>query len=124
MDNNRLATRNGASRFLAVGMLMAVVTLAACTPNQQRAPASDAVGSTGPTLAVVPPGQLDYYPAGEYLRKGVPAVPPMTTVHFEQGALIAQRQVRQAEYAECVRGGACPPSEGGGQCGGGAAAEG
>ncbi|HLU15038.1 MAG TPA: SUMF1/EgtB/PvdO family nonheme iron enzyme [Burkholderiaceae bacterium] len=122
MDNNRLATRNGASRFLAVGMLMAVVTLAACTPNQQRAPASDAVGSTGPALAVVPPGQLDYYPAGEYLRNGFPAVPPMTTVHFEQGVLIAQRQVSQAEYAECVRDGACKPSEWADQYSGDAAA--
>lgn len=80
------------------------ISLAACTPGQHAASESrdDRVA-----LTVVPQGELDYYPAGEFLRNGYPAVPSKETVRFSADLFIATRQVSQAEYAICVSEGAC-----------------
>lgn len=109
MDKNRSAFRVSACRLMAGGLLM---LLAACSPGQHHVASQDQ--NTGPQLTVVPPGTLDYYPAGEYLRNGFPAVPPSATVSFERGVVIAARQVSEAEYARCVSDGACEPVDGAG----------
>lgn len=60
-------------------------------------------------LRTVQPGELAYYPAGEYLRNGYPVTPPRRVLRFEQPLRMMARQVSQAEYAECVRDKACKP---------------
>lgn len=60
-------------------------------------------------MARLPAGEFTYYPPGEYLRGGRPVEPDMRTIRFEQDVLISVRQVSQAEYAACVRAGACKP---------------
>ena len=81
--------------------------LMACTPGQQGTTA--AVRDDTIALTQVPSGQLDYYPAGEFLRNGYPTVPAKATVRFDAELVVATRQVSQAEYARCVDDGACKP---------------
>ena len=81
--------------------------LMACTPGQQGTTA--ALRDDNVAVTQIPPGELDYYPAGEFLRNGYPAVPPKETVRFDAELIVATRQVSQAEYARCVDDGACKP---------------
>ena len=104
MDNyNYVAFRT--MRIVAVLSLLTLV--AACSPGQHRSKAE--VTDNAMAITVVPPGELNYYPPGEYLRNGYPAVPPQSTIRFEHALAISTRQVSQAEYAACVAENACQP---------------
>lgn len=96
--------------FKALGTLAVLgffVLFAGCTPGQQAASSPDNDDAIG--LTRIPAGQLDYYPAGEYLRNGYPAVPPRLSVQLGPDLMISTRQVSQAQYALCVKDGACKP---------------
>lgn len=59
--------------------------------------------------AHLPAGQLQYYPAGEYLKNGYPVTPPQISQQFSHDLFMMKRQVSQAEYAACVDDKACAP---------------
>ena len=59
--------------------------------------------------AHLPAGQLQYYPAGEYLKNGYPVTPPQISQQFPHDLYMMKRQVSQAEYAACVDNKACAP---------------
>lgn len=87
-----------------LGLLLLTV---ACSSGQQAG--LDKSNDKAIAFTPIPAGPLDYYPAGEYLRNGYPAVPPLESVRFDTDLVIATRQVSQAEYAACVNDGACKP---------------
>lgn len=96
--------------FRALGVMAIcglAILVAACGPGKRAVPFVPQ--DDGIALIRIAAGQLDYYPAGEYLRNGFPAVPPQATVHFDYELLIGARQVSQAEYADCVSDGGCKP---------------
>lgn len=90
--------------LVTLGLLFLV---SACSQGQRGAVVEPR--DAGIALTHISAGNLDYYPAGEYLRNGYPSVPPQEQASFDKGLIIASRQVSQAEYAECVKEGACKP---------------
>src|SRR5690606_19328327 len=88
-------------------VLLAAVAaiMAGCSADDQAAATSGTADMEG--LALIEPGELRYYPPGEYLKGGYPASPPQTRVPFDRELQIMVRQVSQAEYAECVQDKAC-----------------
>ncbi|MFA7438650.1 formylglycine-generating enzyme family protein [Castellaniella sp.] len=63
--------------------------------------------SASPAVVAIPSGSFEYQAAGEFLDQGMPVDPPRVAGEVGDGVLIMQRQVSQAEYAECVQAGAC-----------------
>lgn len=106
MNSEKFTFRKMPLTLLAAG---ALAMLAACSPGQHNVAKNEP--DIAPQLTVIPPGKLDYYPAGEYLRNGFPAVPPMEEAWFDHGVVIGVRQVSQAEYELCVADGACAPPD-------------
>lgn len=104
MINYKYTTSTSLRGAVVLGLLTLLV---ACTPGQHGATTESRDDRVA--LTVVPQGELDYYPAGEFLRNGYPAVPPKSTIRFDTDLVIAKRQVSQAEYAVCVAEGACKP---------------
>lgn len=90
-----------------ITILGLAILLAACSPGKQGKTSS--APDDDMSLTRIAAGQLDYYPAGEFLRNGYPAVPPQATAHFDYDLIIGARQVSQAEYAACVSDGGCKP---------------
>lgn len=68
-----------------------------------------AAGSPESQIAVIAPGEIEYYATAESLVDGRPVPPPRLKVAFTQPLRIMKRQVSQAEYAECVKAEACRP---------------
>lgn len=91
----------------ALAIFSLVFLIAACSPGKQGP--TSAASDHDIAFTRVTAGQLDYYPAGEYLRNGYPAVPSQASVYFDHELDIATRQVSQADYARCVNEGACRP---------------
>lgn len=95
------------SRIVLLAMMAALV--GGCSQGGDQAlidkAATEQAGISG--LASIQPGELRYYPPGEYLKGGYPASPPETRVSFDRELQIMARQVSQAEYAECVQDKAC-----------------
>ena len=63
-----------------------------------------------PDLAVLRPDAFRYRVAGEFTRAGAAVNAPVVSVRMAKPLAIMRRQVTAAEYAECVREGACQPS--------------
>lgn len=105
MDNHKDHCFRTLGRIAILGF---ATLLAACSPGKQGE-MSIAQEDGGISLTRIEAGQLSYYPAGEFLRNGYPAVPPQATVHFKTELVVATRQVSQREYAACVSEGACKP---------------
>ncbi|CUR74933.1 formylglycine-generating enzyme family protein [Achromobacter xylosoxidans] len=79
-----------------------LVLLTACGPAERAR-------SLSPDVSRLPPGQVAYLPPGETLRNGYPVSPAPLRAELARGVVIMTRQVSQAEYAACVRAGACKP---------------
>lgn len=88
-------------------MLGLAILLAACSPGKEGA--MSVAQEDGIALTRIEAGPVNYYPAGEFLHNGYPAVPPQATFHIKDELVIATRQVSQKEYAVCVSEGACKP---------------
>ncbi|MFD4840977.1 formylglycine-generating enzyme family protein [Achromobacter sp. NPDC058515] len=88
-------------RFLPIAAAISLL-LTACGP-------ADRARSALPDLTRLPPGDVSYQPPGEALRNGYPVTPAPMTARLPQGVSIMTRQVSQAEYAACVKAGACKP---------------
>lgn len=85
--------------------LATIATLAiGCSPGAEQAASDTAADSV---LAAIQPGELRYYPSGEYLKGGFPVSPPLLAVRFDHVVHIMKRQVSQAEYAACVKDNGC-----------------
>jgi formylglycine-generating enzyme required for sulfatase activity len=63
-----------------------------------------------PDLAMLRPAAFSYRMAGEFTRAGVAVNAPVVSARLAKPLAIMRRQVTAAEYAECVREGACQPS--------------
>lgn len=87
----------------AAGSLAVFVSVA--PPGVQAAPAAAA----DPLIAVIPPGQVEYYATAEGLVDGIPVPPKRLATTFDRPVHIMKRLVSQAEYAECVQAEACRP---------------
>lgn len=85
----------------ATGGLAAFVS--GTVPNANAAAGAD----TDPLIAVIPPGQVEYYSTAEGLVDGRPVAPQRLTASFEKPLRIMKRHVSQAEYARCVEAGGC-----------------
>ena len=98
-------------RFLSAPFVVrfALAAVAAGMLASCRAPQSLNADADPVPLATVQPGELAYYPPGEYLRNGYPVTPARRALRFEQPLRMMVRQVSQAEYAECVQDKACKP---------------
>ncbi|MYN13993.1 SUMF1/EgtB/PvdO family nonheme iron enzyme [Pusillimonas sp. TS35] len=83
--------------------------MASVQPAAPQAVAATPIIVDGLEFVVLPPAEVFYYPPGEYLEDGYPVNPPQYVATFERDVKIARRQVSQAEYAACVRAGACKP---------------
>ncbi|AEC21820.1 putative nitrate reductase [Pusillimonas sp. T7-7] len=97
-----------ASRVLILAALAALATGCGAGGDNaaiNTAARADTTGLEG--LAVIKPGELSYYPPGEYLKGGYPVNPPLTQLVFNTNLHIMQRQVSQAEFAACVQAKAC-----------------
>src|SRR5690606_38360344 len=91
-------------------VLVAVMSalLAGCSQGGDQAQTAIAPAQAQESgLAVIPPGQLQYYPPGEYLKGGYPVSPPETQALFDHELHIMKRQVSQAEFSQCVDDKAC-----------------
>lgn len=99
-------TNHGCRTPGVLAILALAALMSACSPAKQTATTVAPDDTAGLTL--IASGQLDYYPAGEFLRNGYPAVPSQKTIQIDE-LLVATRQVSQAEYAACVSDGACKP---------------
>lgn len=104
MDNDTDHFFRALGKFTIAGL---AILLAACSPGKQAA--KPVAWDDGIELTRIEAGHLDYYPAGEFLRSGYPTVPAQATILFSDELVIATRQVSQAEYATCVKDGACKP---------------
>jgi formylglycine-generating enzyme required for sulfatase activity len=58
-------------------------------------------------LVAIAPGEISFYPSGDYLQGGNPVSSRQVVLRFPHTLHIMKRQVSQAEYAECVRAKAC-----------------
>ncbi len=91
------------ARAARVRLLSALLAFGAC----MMAPLAGAV-AIGPFDVVdIPAGAFTYQAAGEFLDRGRPVDAPRVQGRVEAGRAIMRRQVSQAEYARCVRAGAC-----------------
>ncbi|MHA3904388.1 formylglycine-generating enzyme family protein [Castellaniella sp. WN] len=81
-----------AARLLAAGAWMALSVQGA---------------SAAIDVVAIPGGEFTYQAAGEFLDQGRPVDAPRVQGRVEGGRAIMRRQVSQAEYARCVRAGAC-----------------
>ncbi len=63
-----------------------------------------------PQLVTVSPASFQYRAPGEFTRAGRAVNAPLVSVRMAKPVKIMQRQVTAAEYEECVRDNACPPS--------------
>ncbi|EHK66524.1 formylglycine-generating enzyme family protein [Achromobacter arsenitoxydans] len=88
-------------RFLPIAAAISLL-LTACGP-------ADRARVALPELTRLPPGEVSYQQPGEALRNGYPVTPAPVTARHTRGVAIMTRQVSQAEYAACVRAGACKP---------------
>ncbi|MEN4923134.1 SUMF1/EgtB/PvdO family nonheme iron enzyme [Achromobacter spanius] len=88
-------------RFLQIAAAISLL-FTACGP-------ADRARFALPELTRLPPGEVSYQPPGEALRNGYPVTPAPVTSRHKRGVAIMTRQVSQAEYAACVRAGACKP---------------
>lgn len=91
--------------FRAFALLLLVTAVTGCGQKQYSSPPESKAAA--PAFTRIAPGELHYYPPGEYLRRGYPAVPPRDTIRFDHELVIMTRQISQAEYAACVDDGAC-----------------
>ncbi|NLC36311.1 MAG: formylglycine-generating enzyme family protein [Alcaligenaceae bacterium] len=60
-------------------------------------------------LAVIAPGEVEYYTTDGGLVDGQPALPHRVRASFDKPILVMKRQVSQAEYAQCVSESGCRP---------------
>ncbi len=88
-----------------IALLAVTAALAAGCGSDSGKIAADMAGMDG--LAVIAPGELNYYPPGEYLKGGYPVSPPLTPLRLDTELRIMKRQVSQAEYAACVQDKGC-----------------
>lgn len=93
--------------ILALAVLAAAGGVASFMAGTQADAHAEAAGAPGSLIAVIPPGQVDYYATAESLVDGKPVSPARLTAVFAEPLHIMKRQVSQAEYAQCVEAGAC-----------------
>lgn len=91
--------------FAAIGVPGAFGAFSSARGAATAAPARAAAAT--PAVVAVPPGTFEYQAAGEFLDRGLPVDPPRVSGTVTKGLHIMQRQVSQAEFAACVRAGAC-----------------
>ncbi|NYT84276.1 formylglycine-generating enzyme family protein [Pollutimonas harenae] len=96
------------ARTLSSTILLAAMAaiLAGCGAGSDKA-AGTSTTDDMQGIAIIKPGELSYYPPGEYLKGGYPVSPPLTQISFDNALHIMQRQVSQAEFAACVAAKAC-----------------
>lgn len=87
------------TRVARAGLLAALLAFGAGVAQAAGAAAIDVVA--------IPAGEFTYQAAGEFLDQGRPVDAPRVQGRVEAGRAIMRRQVSQAEYARCVRAGAC-----------------
>jgi formylglycine-generating enzyme required for sulfatase activity len=83
-----------------LGLSLAAVLVSAAAPH-------GAAGEPGADVAPLPAGTFRYQAVGEFLRNGVPVDAPRAEGRVRGGLFVQRRLVSQAEYARCVRAGAC-----------------
>ncbi|MFV0283515.1 MAG: formylglycine-generating enzyme family protein [Castellaniella sp.] len=93
-----LARAGGAALLLVLGMSLASAAVAA---------SDGGVSPDAIDVVAIPGGEFTYQAAGEFLDQGRPVDAPRVHGRVEDGHFIMRRQVSQAEYARCVRAGAC-----------------
>ncbi|MER1966777.1 SUMF1/EgtB/PvdO family nonheme iron enzyme [Castellaniella sp. GW247-6E4] len=111
----RLLANRQAAGLAAVAMSgMACVTAAIAGSEvvpgapMVTAPATQApAGLAELRMIPIPAGAFTLQAPGEFLDRGMPVNPPLVDAVTEPGRAIMSRQVSQAEYAQCVRAGAC-----------------
>ncbi|MGX5658813.1 formylglycine-generating enzyme family protein [Castellaniella ginsengisoli] len=91
------------ARATRARLLPALLAFGAC----MMAPLAGAVAIGPLDVVAIPAGAFTYQAAGEFLDHGRPVDAPRVQGRVETGRAIMRRQVSQAEYARCVRAGAC-----------------
>lgn len=99
----KTTARYAAALLATSGLLF----IAACTADEPRVAGAERADA----VALVPlaPGVLDFYPAGEFVKAGIPVTPAKARYVVDGDLAMMRQQVSQAEYAACVAAGACKP---------------